>query len=106
MLTVENKHTDTFLIDGFLIDGSGYLYIRNFPDRARGISSTAVFASARTLRVVTMVAVTRLVWLDSARALRVVAVVEFVGRLARRARSGRCSWRLTTINILLPHPRY
>ena len=45
--------------------------------------------------VVTMVAVTRLVWLDSARTLRVVVVV-VVARLTRRvvavARLARCAY--------------
>ena len=49
------------------------------------------------VRVVTMVAVTRLLWLDLARTLRVVAVV-LIARLARCARSGRCSWRLASRN--------
>ena len=70
-------------------------------------------ASARMLRMVTMVSVTRLVW---ARTLSVAAemfvarlvrcaTVEVVARLAQCARSGRCSWRLATIIILAPHPK-
>ena len=58
-------------------------------------------ASACTLRVVIMVAVTRPLWLDSARMLRIVAVV-LIARLARCARSRRCSWRLATIIIYAP----
>ena len=42
----------------------------------------AQYASARTLCVVTMVTVTRLVWFDSARTLRVVVVA--------RSHDGRC----------------
>ena len=57
---------------------------------------------------VTMVTVTRLAWLDLARTLHVAAVVvvvrlaqcavEVVARFAQCACSGRCSWRLSTIN--------
>ena len=103
----------------------GILYlIINFPDRTRGSSGNAQYASARTLRVVTMVTVTRLAWLDSARVAAVVVVarlarcaVEVVARLARCAVevvarlarcSGRCSWRLAIIYIYLfvPYPKY
>ena len=56
----------------------------NFPDRAAWKEQCA---SARTLRVVTMEAVTRLERLGLARTLRVVAV-EVVGRVAR------CAWWL------------
>ena len=75
-------------------------------------------ASALTLRVATVVTMTRLVWLGSARTLLVVAVVvvarlarcsvEAVARLARCARSGRCRGRLTiiVIVILAPHPHH
>ena len=49
----------------------------------------ALCASARTLRVVTMVTVTRLVWLSSARTLRVVAMV-VVARPARTMCGGGC----------------
>ena len=74
----------------------------------------AVCLGSYTARMVTM-AVTRLVWFDSARTLRMVAVV-FLARLARRvwwqwlgshnARSGRCSWHLAIIFLLVPHPKY
>ena len=53
----------------------------NFPDTG----ATRVVASARTLHVVTMEAVTRQEWLGLAHTLRVVAVV-VVARLAR------CAW--------------
>ena len=60
-----------------------------------------------------MMIVTRLVWLDSARTLVVVVAarlaqcaVEVVARLAQCARNGRCSWRLVTVMILVPHPKY
>ena len=72
------------MIDGFLIDGSGYSS-RNFFDQARGSSSTSSVPGLTRVDVVTMVAVTRLLWLNSARTLRVVAVV-LIARLARCAR--------------------
>ena len=80
----------------------------NFPDQA-----AARAASARTLRVATMKAVTRLERLgshaalggrggrSSASTMRVVVMA----RLTQCARSGRCSWRFATIIILAPHPK-
>ena len=80
-----------FFIGGF--DGSGwvrvfYINSRNFSNRARGSSSTRSVPWLARVRGVTMLAVTRLLWLDSARALRIVAVV----RIARLARCARWLW--------------
>ena len=86
-------------------------FIINFSDRTRE-AATRTVASACTLRVVTVVTVTRLAWLDSARVAAVVVVarlarcaVEVVARLARYVRSGRCSWRLAKDSRLAPHPK-
>ena len=87
-------------------------FIINFSDRTRE-AATRTVASACTLRVVTVVTVTRLAWLDSARVAAVVVVarltrcaVEVEARLARCTRSGRCSWRLAIIYLFVTHPNY
>ena len=74
----------------------------NFPDWAAGKEQSA---SACTLRVVSMEAVSRLEWRGSTRTLRVVAMV-VVARRARCVRSRRCSCRFATVIILTPHPKY
>ena len=75
-------------VKGMLIGKSCYAY---------AASHSHFACSARTLRVVA-----QLVWFGSASTLHMV----LVARLARCARSGRCSWRLATIVVLVPHPEY
>ena len=117
--------TSAFFIDSrrFLIDGSGiillylstssiYIYIP-WPNKRK--QRHAQCASARTLRMVTMVTVTRLVCLGSARLAREVAVAQLVRcavEVVARSHGARdvcdTSWGsscLAIIYILLPHPR-
>ena len=49
--------------------------------------------------------VARLVGLDLAHMLHIVAMVAVV-RLAHCVHSGRCSWRLVTVLVVVPLPEY
>ena len=95
-------------LTAFFIDGKDILYNNMFPDRAAAravcLGSRAARGdcnSARAARLGSYAARGGRAGRSSASTMCVVVMA----RLARCARSGRCSWRFATIIILAPHSK-